>query len=63
MGELTVGVLWIAPISTVLGVPPTGMVPITGEGGNPPPTNIPERDPPQLPPIPIAPDPFNRLRK
>jgi hypothetical protein len=63
MGELPDPLLWIAPITTVFGVPPIEMVPSTGEGDNPPPTNIPERPPPQLPPIPIAPDPFNRLSK
>lgn len=46
---------------TVTGLPPMGTVPITGEGGNPPPVKVDDRTPPQEPVTPMAPDPLNRL--
>jgi hypothetical protein len=49
------------PIITVTGLPSTGTVPVTGEGGSPPPVKIAERDQPHSPGTPTAPEPFSRF--
>jgi len=49
------------PIITVTIWSPTGTVPVTGEGGRPPPTKIWERVPPQIFSVSDAPEAFSRL--
>ena len=65
IGELLVPSRCTAPISTAVGWPSIGTIPITGEGGNPPPAKIDDRSPPQeaLFGAAIDPEALNKLTK
>src|SRR5712671_1562860 len=55
---------WTAPRTTSVGGaggPLIGTVATTGEGNSPPPTNVADRLPPQMPEAPTAPEPVSRL--
>ena len=49
-------------MATVIACPPTTTFAMTGEGGKPPPTNTPDREPPHdAPDTPMPPEALNRL--
>src|SRR5687768_10866365 len=49
------------PKSTLVGLPLIGRIAVTGDGGSPPPVKMDEREPPQMPCVPIAPEALRRF--
>src|SRR5688572_17998493 len=61
IAELTPPVRSTPPNSTLTALPLTGRSAVTGLGGRPPPVKMFERDPPQIPAVPTAPEALRRF--